>query len=79
MKTEATGSTVRTTAEIARTDRFATLQMDTVLTAANCGTHKMFAKQKYVSKIYKQNTLLIVDGGLQKGTIYMYCNKAVAV
>ena len=58
MTTDTTESTVRTTAEIARTDRRAMLPMDTVPTAANCGTHKMFAKQKYVCKMYKAYCLL---------------------
>ena len=55
---EATGSTVRTTAEIARTDRRAMLRMDTVPTAANCGSRTIFAKQKYVCKMYKASCLL---------------------
>ena len=57
---EATESTVRKTAEIARTDCRAMLRMDTVPTAANCGTHTMIAKQKYVCKMYKASCLLLM-------------------
>ena len=47
-----TESTVRTTADNARTIHRAVLRMDTVLTAANCGTLRMLAKHTYVSKTY---------------------------
>ena len=76
MTGEATGLTVITTADSAKTDRRAMLRMYTVLTAANCGTLTMVVKQKYVGKTYK-NTLLTVDGILQKGNIY--CNNASVV
>ena len=61
MTVEATGLTVRSIAEIAKTDNRAMLRMNTVPTAANT----MFVKQEYVGKIYK-NTLFTVDGILPK-------------
>ena len=51
-----TESTVRKTADNARTNHRAVLRMDTVLTAANCGTLRMFAKNTYVSKTYVLGT-----------------------
>ena len=51
-----TESTVKTTAVNARTIHRAMLRMDTVLTAANCGTLRMLAKHTYVSKTYVLNT-----------------------
>ena len=48
---EPTESTVRRTADIARTTRRVTLSMDIVSTAAKTGTLRMSAKPTFVSQI----------------------------